>query len=470
MIEQTSPRSVWLRISLLAGMVLVLLLLTGGRCGSDTTGDYFRAQQQANIKADLRVPKERPNSTLVKLPHGSRFRGFQDSYPEMGELVEPAQGTLQTTMIGVLTFDADFDNQPELVARVLAMSPTEAFIDESGDGVFQPESEIHLLYDGGPSDSNPTVVISDPKGGEMAPAGAYSTILFRKLLDEVNPGLLAFTAGITTYYDDPGGDPSASREERIIKSWQRGAQVLPHVPFGTAGDLFLNSQIVINNPNSKDSEVSIRFVDAETGVALPVPIGPNTLTTHRLTVPARSSRLVELTPGNSLLDISYAVVKGYPAVEASVNYVTRPAQPAAASDPPAVPAGGIIAEAGIAAAPTHTEHILNVVHDPGLGVSTAFAVANPTDGTAVMTIKLLRTLADGTDEEIGDAELRLLPRRQEAKFFLQLFEGIDLGGEEFRGTLVFSSNADIAITSLKTVNLMQSSSLPAGTFTLGRSR
>jgi hypothetical protein len=469
MIMRLSPRSVWLRISLLAALILVLLLLTGGKCGSDTTADYFRAQQQANLKADLRVPKERPNSTLVKLPHGSRFRGFQDSYPEMGEVVEPAQGTLQTTMFGVLTFDADFDNQPELVARVLAMSPSEAFIDESGDGVFQPESEIHLLYDGGPLDSNPTVVITDPKGGEMAPAGAYSTILFRKLLDEEVPGLLAFTAGITTYYDDPGGDPSASREERIIKSWQRGAQVLPHVPFGTAGDLFLNSQIVINNPNSQESEVSIRFLDADTGLALPVPIGRNTQTTHRLTVPARSSRLVELAPGDNLLDIAFALVKGYPAVEASVNYVTRPVEPPVAFNPPS-PTGEIIAEAGIAAAPTHTEHILNVVHDPRLGVSTAFAVANPTDGTAVMTITLLRARADGTDEEIGDAELRLLPRRQEAKFFLQLFEGIDLGGEEFRGTLVFSSNADIAITSLKTVNLMQSSSLPAGTFTLGRSR
>lgn len=453
------------RLGLLVALVAVMLFLTGSECNQNTDTDYSRAQAMLQSKIDLRKAQQQPNSVLVDVPAGMEFNDFRP--PSEGDEAGVSAQVGSHPLIGIYTYDADYDDQPESVYSIFGRTPEHAFIDMNGDGQYQPNADFGLSF----LSEEGTIAISNPEGGEIAQPGSYSTILFRRLVRSADSDALAHTFRTRIYWDSPGGGQEIVE---TAKFWAPGTQVLPHVPSGPAGDYLLTSQIVLNNPNPFDSTVRLRFLDSASGEPLEVKIGDSSASEHTVAVPARTSRMLDLVPEEGLLKLGWALVHGAPAVEAAVNYVTyRQGQ-----NP------SVFAEAGIAAAPTHGQHVLNVVQ--GLdGVGTAFAIVNPTDRDAVVRVNLTRprsTAAGGEpgtevaffqtsstagDELVDTRQLEIPKHQQRALFFTELF---NLQDGDFVGTLVFDSDTDIAITSLKTIEGFQSSSLPSGSFTLGRSR
>ncbi len=167
---------------------------------------------------------------------------------------------------------------------------------------------------------------------------------------------------------------------------------------------------------------------------------------------------LEVSSTNPLIT-TWALVYGDPPVEAST--VFRTVDPAAAE--PAQEnqgiAGSFVAEAGIAGTTVSTLHVADVTQG-GDGTGTALAIVNPTSAVANMVL----TLKDAADVVLGQSPLVLQPKTQTAQFVSGLIPfGISAqGGDGFKGSLVISSDTDISVISLRTLNGFQTSSLTSG--------
>ena len=122
-------------------------------------------------------------------------------------------------------------------------------------------------------------------------------------------------------------------------------------------------------------------------------------------------------------------------------------------------AATILAEAGIAASGVGLRHVLNVSSD-GAVLATAFAIVNPTKGTANINLKLKNRDESGEQQTVAQTNLVLDSHHQTARFFDEFF-GLQPG--PFLGTLEINSDTSVSVISIRTLGGLQSSSLPSGT-------
>lgn len=90
-------------------------------------------------------------------------------------------------------------------------------------------------------------------------------------------------------------------------------------------------------------------------------------------------------------------------------------------------------------------------------MNTAFAIANPAVGPA----NIRMVFRSDANEAIIEKTLALPARGQTARFFTEFLELEE--GRDISGSVIFTSDADVDIMSLRTLNGEQTASLPSGT-------
>lgn len=238
------------------------------------------------------------------------------------------------------------------------------------------------------------------------------------------------------------------------------AAVLPHIPFGQAGPFLITTQMVVNNPHGEDVDGQLQFFNTADGQPLEVTLENETASRYDFTIGATESRLFEIdAAGVDPPKIAWAFIHGDRTLTAATNFSTLESGPAAAGGIEPQTAATILAEAGIAASGVGLRHVLNVSGD-GLVVATAFAIVNPTKGTANIHLRLKNRDESGEQQTVAETNLVLESHHQTARFFDELF-GLEAG--PFVGTLEINSDTSLSVISIRTLGGLQSSSLPSGT-------
>ncbi len=388
---------------------------------------------------------------IYDLLGGSENRALQGrGAPQGGEPV----------LVGVFSFDTTNDGFPEDTQNILAPSIFEAFVDANDNGAFDAASEIRMVFSG----LDNAITITNPAGGTLVPMGYYSFTFF-------SPLLFLFGAaefGVSASVDDV--------EVEVTRFAWANTSVLPHVPFGevrapAGGELLLSvlTEMVLINAQDQPQDAVIRFRSAATGEMQEVTIEGETASSHTIPVPANTSRLIRIDPTDVDLDVTWATVTGFGPLGVASNFVSL--TPGPASVPAGFAAAQIDAQAGIGAADLDIKHVVNVEKTAD-GIHTALAVLNVTSATATVKLSLFEDASPapagpgpagspaGAGNPFAEAELILDPNTQVARFFDQLF---GIGPDSFSGTLILESDAELAVTSLRTIDMKQASSLPSGT-------
>lgn len=284
----------------------------------------------------------------------------------------------------------------------------------------------------------------------VIPAGVY-TMNFLPGVFNLNPGAheiqvnLNFAGGVT---------------QTLTKLLMIQSRVIPHLGAGQLGSILLNSRLVINNPGKDAISVKGRFFTQQ-GSPFNLTIGNSTSDQHQFEVPAGGTLQATLEAGTGeSLALGWALLtadSGEPFQAAVVFTTAHTGASSQVAEPlKSISASSISAQAGIGAAALDTHHVLRVTQRSD-GLNTAFAVVNPTSATA--TIKL--TLKDDTGTTFQADPLELGPKNQTAKFLSELFNLPP--NQDISGTLALTSNVDIGVISLQTLNLEATASLPSGT-------
>ena len=260
------------------------------------------------------------------------------------------------------------------------------------------------------------------------------------------------TSPVAVQSDAPG--PSGEdATDRFFLALPANTSVIPHAAFGEVGSLSITSQVIVGNPHLESVDGVVHFIDTTTGLPIAATVDGETSAQHPFSLGSLESRVFEINPaGVDPIQIAWVAVKGRKQLTAAANFVTFDRSAGTAEGPQGVVTGTILAEAGIGASRLGFRHVLNVRRD---GVSdTAFAVLNATSGPAEIRLR------DTAGQVVASETLMLAPRQQQPRFFGEFF---NLPAGDFGGTVDITSNASLALISLKTINGLQSSSLPSGT-------
>ena len=377
--------------------------------------------------------------------------------------------------IGALVINEDLVGAFERKFNILRTDETRFYIDFNNFGTFDSNEingELVSSDNGlmGESAAPSQLNITYPEDSHST-AGLFSFVIDLDILAPLT-GLdeFAFNVPIDIFFDDLS--LQVPRNLLLLIN----AHVLPHIPFGADNLL----TIEIDNPHGLPVDVDFAFFDVATGGALPVQINQIFDSNHRFMVPAYSSLQLDVrgsgdnAPADSNpnlevndnggdLQVAWALVRGSQPVSVSTIYSTFENESAASRGSqlqgPAAPIRTLAGEAGIRASEVSTSHVLNV-NRTAEGFDTAFAVVNPTDQTANLTI----SLKDSEEVEVAQKSLALAPGTQTAQFVLPFFE---LEAEVFSGSAVIVSDTDVAGMSLRTQNGIQRSNLSSGSFAAG---
>lgn len=283
------------------------------------------------------------------------------------------------------------------------------------------------------------------------PAGLY-TMNFLPGVFKLNPGAHDVSATITW----AGGERLTLNKLLLING-----QIVPHFGTGTLGNITITTQLVINNPNGEAINVTAQFFNPS-GAPLNVRVGTTTATQHTFNIAAKSSRFVELDPSGVVPPQTGWVLMTTNAAnpfQAAVLFSNENRIGSAITAPletPLVSGSRLRTEAGIAAAVLDTRHVLQVGNTND-GLSTAFAVANPTAKSANAAL----TFRSDDGQTTRQRSLTLPAKNQTAQFFTDFFNLSS--GQALSGTLTIISDTDLAVMALRTLNGEQTASLPSGT-------
>ena len=387
--------------------------------------------------------------------------------------------TSNAAVIGSAQVDRDFDGTVDSSHNILAENQNSAFIDFNDNSTFNQNTDVHLTYESSDDTFNVSNLTTTP-----SPGGQFSVNFLAPIFTvQEGTGPLDSNISMEIFSDIP-----EFQQLQLNKLVLLGTVILPHVPFGVAGALQVATQIVVNNPFLGPVEATMEFFSSANGAAANVNFGGTTASRHVVTIPARSSRLFE-TAADGSLQLNWGYLNANQPLGVSSNFLTRETGNAAVSSSALTPKtsseGAILAEAGIAASGVDTVHVLNINRD-NAGVGTSIALCNPTNKNAKITLTLSRaTVAisaplasptvslgssfhfstpQGIDEDqvIATATTTVNSKTQVAKFFQEFFAAGAVPAGPIASSLIVHSDTDVAVTSLKTINGVQSSSLPAG--------
>ncbi len=444
------------KIALLVLLILFCIANSGFFCPLEFTR---KGGIECLVLRSYKSDEMQIDNIKIRFPEFTSIGGFRGRTPGSGNgaLQSPRapQGN-DPVLVGYFAFDATGDNFPEDTQNILSPDLFEAFVDANNNGALDAESEIQMVFDGQDS----SITITNPAGGTPLPMGYYSFTLFGPVLFLF--GDIDFT--VTASLD--------GTEMEVTRYAWANTSMLPHVPFGevrapAGGALLLSvlTEMVLTNAQDQPQDVSISFRNALTAEPQPVTIEGVTTSVHNIPVAANTSRLLRIEPTGVDLTVAWATVTGFGPLSVATNFVSLTPSPAGA--PAGFTAAQIDAQAGIAAAELDIKHVVNVEKTVD-GIGTALAIVNLTSTTATVKLSLFESAGDGPGpagpagegNPFAAAELILEPKTQVARFFDELLQ---VGLNSFSGTLILESNAELAVTSLRTINGKQASSLPSGT-------
>lgn len=226
----------------------------------------------------------------------------------------------------------------------------------------------------------------------------------------------------------------------------RSAYLIPQIADGRSGSLTLSTHFSVHNPGSLDASVTLRFY-RDSGSAWTVSLvshdrpdadGARSSTTFTL---APLETAVFFTQGAAPLATGWARVEsnrplivsaGYTAVDSSVSPV-RP-----------------LWEVGVlpSACATKFSFEANVSDDDaftGVDVTTAYALVNPNDYDANVTV----TLHNRIGKSVGTTKSLFLPGgSHQSRYLTELFNDYAFSGR-FHGTVRFNSNVNVSVVALR---------------------
>ncbi|UCF38842.1 MAG: hypothetical protein JSU96_08400 [Acidobacteriota bacterium] len=399
-----------------------------------------------------------PKDSKIYVPSPILFRGFMPLLDGFKSGIPAQDGAVVT---GTLLINTDSDSEAESSYSILATADERAVIDLDRNGEDSGD-EPSLTWDA----DNSSLHLTSNTENRPLEDGTYSFIFNHHIFSFGDQPLQSLYAAALVPNSETG-------ETDVVYSTMvigNGAQVIPQVAFGEAGDLAITTQFVLNNPFNTPEEVRIQLFDGQSGTPLEATIQDVVDSEHTVTVPASSSRLLEIETAGQNLNVGWASIVSPRQIGVAANYSTF--NSSQVTDLTAAGPRTVQAEAGLAASPLATRHVLRILKTES-GEDTAFAIVNPSGSHAQITLRLIRdegssdspasiersSSLPSEDQEVARKKITLNSQHQMAGFALSFFE---LSESFFAGTLVISSDADIAVTSLKTVDGKQSSSLPPG--------
>jgi hypothetical protein len=238
-------------------------------------------------------------------------------------------------------------------------------------------------------------------------------------------------------------DPVVGDNWTYNKFWIRGT-ILPQIALGTFGsNEEIETRVDINNANNQDVTGALRFYRTG-GTPWPIKIGETTSDEHPFTVKANSNLSLTLRSMDSAA-AGWALAYGDKGLDFSASYTTKSEDK-------------ITHEAGFSGQLPGTFNVLGTKYDLSAGLDTAYAIVNPTTSTA--QIHATYTPDGGTPIM---KELTLMPMYSRPVFASDLFELSGSGS----GSATFESYTDVTVSSLRTMNGRQLSSLPGGRWQIG---
>ncbi len=354
----------------------------------------------------------------------------------------------------------DLIGSPALRRAIRVINQNEAYVDWDKTSTFNPNRYIHFRYN--PFDE--FWDINNPLWEEPLAAGEYSFTFNQPLLTYDRP-----VVDIQSFAFGEGFEEMNQRAHqwntRYLATTPTGT-VQSNVPAGVGGELRILTQLVVNNAQDRPQKITYSNRDPVSGGSLPVMINGVTAIIHEFMVPPRTSASFNLDPADSDLQGGWGSVTSEGHVEVATNFITF-VTPGGSSPAGGFPAGTVDAQAGISASELNVTHVLSVEKRAG-GFDTALAILNPTVATANIDITLNPVDAGGQAAQPGpaggdpfaSAQLVLHPGTQVSRFFGEL---LAIQVEEFIGTITLDSDTEIAVTTLRTIDGKQASSLPGGT-------
>ena len=230
---------------------------------------------------------------------------------------------------------------------------------------------------------------------------------------------------------------------------------------GTIGDIAVESTVVVNNAGPVVVSGRMDFFNSEDGLPVAFKVNQQAESvSHSFEIAADSSSRFKLSTDQAGLVAGWGVITADgPSLAASTVFSTfQQGTSAAPSKGPLGLEGRTLAgEAGVAVVQAAFHHVLDVEKTVG-GFDTALAIVNPTD----LSAKIVLTLKDENQNTIKSVNQFLGANQQTSRFFLELLRMEET--ESFSGTVVINTENAIAVTTLRTLNGFQVSSLQGGVF------
>ena len=233
------------------------------------------------------------------------------------------------------------------------------------------------------------------------------------------------------------------------------------LPAGTIGDLAIESTVVVNNPGPGAVSGRMDFFNSEDGLPLAFKVNQQAESkSHSFEIAADSSRRFKLSTDQAGIVAGWGFISADgPGLAASTVFSTfqQSASAASSEDSLGLEGRNLVGEAGVAVVQAGFHHVLDVEKTAD-GFDTALAIVNPTEISARLSL----TLKDEDQNTIKSATKILKEGQQTSRFFLEFFYMEET--ESFSGTVVINSENAVAVTTLKTLNGFQTSSLEGGVF------
>ena len=225
---------------------------------------------------------------------------------------------------------------------------------------------------------------------------------------------------------------------------------------GTIGDIAVESTVVVNNAGPVVVSGRMDFFNSEDGLPVAFKVNQQAESvSHSFEIAADSSSRFKLSTDQAGLVAGWGVIPADgPSLAASTVFSTfqQGASAAPSKGPLGLEGRTLAGEAGVAVVQAAFHHVLDVEKTVG-GFDTALAIVNPTD----LSAKIVLTLKDENQNTIKSVNQFLGANQQTSRFFLELLRMEET--ESFSGTVVINTENAIAVTTLRTLNGFQVSSL-----------
>ena len=349
---------------------------------------------------------------------------------------------------GQVFIDTDHNGVAEFAFPISGMGDDQACVDFLTDGCDSGDVGIRYDFNG--------FHITSPNDEAVDLPGVGVRVVFAQGVFEVPSGPGDLETVLVTFSRD-----NFTRKNIMLSIAPGLVGYMSTLVAGTIGDIGVESTVVVNNAGPGAVSGRMDFFNSEDGLPVAFKVSEQAESvSHSFEIAADSSSRFKLSTDQAGLVAGWGVITADgPSLAASTVFSTfQQGESAAPSEDPLGLEGRTLAgEAGVAVVQAAFHHVLDVEKTVG-GFDTALAIVNPTELSANIDM----TLKDEDQNTIKSVTQFLGGNQQTSRFFLELLRMEET--ESFSGTVVINAENAIAVTTLRTLNGFQVSSLQGGIF------